>query len=80
MSPEEKANHHELAEMVDELLEEIPEEQRVTFTLHHFSGLSLPEVAEVTETTTATAKSRLRLAREKLQQKLKKRGLKGPKD
>jgi RNA polymerase sigma-70 factor (ECF subfamily) len=78
LSPEEKANQHELAELVDELLQEIPEEQRLTFTLHHFSGLSLPEVADVTDTTTATAKSRLRLAREKLQQKLKQRGLRGP--
>ena len=64
--------------MVNEVLEEIPAEQRLTFTLHHFSGLSLSEVADVTETTTATAKSRLRLAREKLQQKLKRRGLHAP--
>jgi RNA polymerase sigma-70 factor (ECF subfamily) len=78
LSPEEKASQHELAAMVNELLEEIPAEQRLTFTLHHFSGLSLPEVADVTETTTATAKSRLRLAREKLQQKLNRRGLHAP--
>jgi RNA polymerase sigma-70 factor (ECF subfamily) len=78
LSPEEKASQHELAAMVNELLEEIPAEQRLTFTLHHFSGLSLPEVADVTETTTATAKSRLRLAREKLQLKLKRRGLHAP--
>jgi RNA polymerase sigma-70 factor, ECF subfamily len=80
LSPEDRAHQHELADLVDELLEEIPAEQRLTFTLHHFSGLSLPEVAEATDTTTATAKSRLRLAREKLQQKLKSLGLHGPGD
>lgn len=78
LSPEEKASQHELAALVNELLEEIPAGQRLTFTLHHFSGLTLPEVADVTETTTATAKSRLRLAREKLQQKLKRRGRHAP--
>ena len=78
LSPEDKASQRELSSLVDELLDEIPEEQRLTFTLHHSAGLSLPEVAEVMETTTPTAKSRLRLAREKLQQKLRQRGVHNP--
>ncbi|MDA0835922.1 MAG: sigma-70 family RNA polymerase sigma factor [Planctomycetota bacterium] len=69
-----QAQAHELEALVNELLDQIPEEQRLTFTLHHFGGLSLPEIAEAMETNVATCKSRLRLTREKLQAALKKRG------
>ncbi len=78
LSPGEVAQHRELADIVDGLLAEIPEEQRMTFTLHHYSGLSLPEVAEVMDTNVATTKSRLRLAREKLQKRLKEMGVMSP--
>lgn len=77
VSPEEKANIKELALIVDELLGTIPEDQRLTFTLHHYSELTLNEVAEVMDTNLATAKSRLRLAREKLREKLKLMGVTG---
>lgn len=80
LPPEVHAGHRELADLVDELLEKIPEEQRLTFTLHHYAGLSLPEVAEAMETSLPTTKSRLRLAREKLQDKLLKRGVSDPRE
>jgi len=79
ISPEDKANERELAATVDSLLEEIPEEQRLTFTLHHYAGLSLPEVAEIMTTSLPTTKSRLRLCREKLREKLKHLGIEEPK-
>jgi RNA polymerase sigma-70 factor (ECF subfamily) len=75
--PQDSADTRELARMVDELLAELPEEQRLTFTLHHFAELSLPEVAEILHSSTATTKSRLRLAREKLREKLAARGVGG---
>jgi RNA polymerase sigma-70 factor (ECF subfamily) len=71
LSAEQKADH---AEFVDTALQDLPEEQRLTFTLHHFAGLSLPEVAEVLETSVPTTKSRLRLAREKLSDRLTQKG------
>lgn len=77
LPPEEQANHRELAALVDEALAEIPEDQRHTFTLHHYAGLPLAEVAEITETSLPTCKSRLRLARAKLSAKLKRLGV-GP--
>ena len=80
LPPDVDAGHRELAELVDELLDEIPEEQRLTFTLHHYAGLSLPEVAEVMDTSLPTTKSRLRLAREKLQEKLVQRGVSDPRE
>jgi RNA polymerase sigma-70 factor (ECF subfamily) len=76
-SPHDAADQRELAALVDELLTELPEEQRLTFTLHHFGSLSLPEVADIMHSSTATTKSRLRLAREKLREKLSARGVEG---
>jgi RNA polymerase sigma-70 factor (ECF subfamily) len=77
LAPDEQADQHELAALVNELLQELPEEQRLTFTLHHFADLSLPEVGEILHSNTATTKSRLRLAREKLREKLSRRGVRG---
>ena len=77
-SPDEVASHSELSALVDLVLEELPEEQRLTFTLHHYGGLTLPEVANVMETSVPTTKSRLRLAREKLKEKLAVRGVRNP--
>ncbi len=75
LTPDQKANQREFAAIVDELLEQIPEDQRLTFTLHHFEGLSLSEVADALDTSVPTSKSRLRLAREKLRSKLEQLGI-----
>jgi RNA polymerase sigma-70 factor (ECF subfamily) len=77
LPPDEIADQREMAGLVDQLLQELPEEQRLTFTLHHFADLSLPEVGEILHSNTATTKSRLRLAREKLREKLAARGVQG---
>jgi RNA polymerase sigma-70 factor (ECF subfamily) len=76
--PEDKADQNEFAKIVGELLKKIPEEQRLTFTMHHYSGLSLPEVADAMEANLPTTKSRLRLAREKLRDLLAARGIVDP--
>ncbi|MCH7988082.1 MAG: sigma-70 family RNA polymerase sigma factor [Planctomycetes bacterium] len=79
LPPDQKAYQRELFQLVDQLLDEVPEEQRLTFTLHHYSGLTLSEVAEVMESSLPTTKSRLRLTREKLQKMLAERGITDPK-
>ncbi len=66
LSPEQVADHSELASLLDGMLDLLPDEQKAAFILFHFVGLSLPEIAEVFETSLPTTKSRLRLAREKL--------------
>ena len=76
LPPEDVASHRELSTLVDSLLEQIPEEQRLTFVLHHYAGLALPEVAEIMDANLATTKSRLRLAREKLTSLLSSHGVK----
>jgi len=78
LSPQQEADHGELKILVDRLLDDLPEEQRLTFTLHHFANLSLPEVAEALDTSVPTTKSRLRLAREKLSGWLLERGIINP--
>ena len=70
-TPGEQAEQRELARLLNEFLEEIPDEQRQTVTLHYYVGLSLPDVAEIMETPLATCKSRLRLAREKIGERLR---------
>jgi len=75
LPPEHGINQREFSGLVDQLLEEIPDEQRQTFVLHHYVGLGLAEVAEILDSNVATTKSRLRLAREKLQDKLRPWGI-----
>ena len=74
VTPENRAIEKEVATVVQELLTQLPEEQRQTFVLHHYSCLSLSEVADAMETSLPTAKSRLRLAKEKLRHLLTCRG------
>ena len=77
-TPEVSADQAEVAAIVEEELKLIPEDQRLTFTLHHYCGLTLSEIADVMETSVPTSKSRLRLTREKLSEALLRRGVKNP--
>ena len=77
-SPPELADRRQFAELVDELLDELPAEQREAFTMHHFAHVPLPEVGQATGVKLNTVKSRLRLAREKLRAKLADRGVGDP--
>ena len=76
--PDEQIDRREFARVVDDLLGYIPDEQRLTFILYIYAGLSLPEIAEAMESNLPTTKSRLRLAREKLREKLAARGIVDP--
>lgn len=73
-SPFDRAAQQEVAVAVREMLQELPEEQRQTFILHHYESLTLSEVADAMHTSLPTAKSRLRLVKEKLRNLLSCRG------
>jgi len=73
--PEHGMEQREFTQLIDDLLAEIPDDQRETFMLHHYSDLNLQEVAEIMDVPVATSKSRLRLARQKLAEKLRSRGI-----
>jgi len=75
LRPDQLADEHEITRIVDAILPELPEDQRLTFLLYHYSGLSLPEIADAMEANLPTTKSRLRLAREKLRDRLRERGI-----
>jgi RNA polymerase sigma-70 factor (ECF subfamily) len=75
LRPDQLADEHEVTQVVDAILPDLPEDQRVTFLLYHFAQLSLPEIADAMEANLPTTKSRLRLAREKLREKLRERGI-----
>ena len=77
-SPEDQADQREVAKLVEAGLAQIPEEQRQTFTLHHYGGVSLPEISQIMDVPLPTAKSRLRLAREKLAEILRSHGVMSP--
>ena len=67
----------EFREVLEQLLQSLPEEQRLSFTLHYFDSLTLPEVADAMACSLPAVKGRLRLAREKLRQQLSSRGYGG---
>lgn len=73
-SPFDRAVEREVAAAVRGMLQDLPEEQRQTFLLHHYQSLTLSEVADAMQTSLPTAKSRLRLVREKLRNLLVCRG------
>ncbi|HET7924438.1 MAG TPA: RNA polymerase sigma factor [Rhodanobacteraceae bacterium] len=60
--PERALTEFELRRRLQIALEELPEEQRVTFLLRIESGLGLEEIAEITGAGRETVKSRLRYA------------------
>lgn len=53
-----------LREVLDEVLERFPPDIRTAFVLFELEGLSVPEIAELTDTKVGTVSSRLRRARE----------------
>lgn len=55
------------SEWLRELLNQLPDPQRVAFVLHEVQEMPLEEVAEITETPIGTVKSRLHHARRRLQ-------------
>lgn len=74
LSPHVRAEQDELATVVEQLLQQLSGEQRETFLMHHYDSLTLSEVADAMATSLPTAKSRLRLAKEKLRYLLSCRG------
>ena len=56
--------------LLDQLLDEMPEELRVVFVLFELEELSTPQIAELCEIPVGTAASRLRRAREDFEERV----------
>jgi RNA polymerase sigma-70 factor (ECF subfamily) len=66
-SAEQLLDQKRMRRALDELLEGFPDEIRTAFVLYELEGLSVPEIAELTDTKQGTVASRLRRARELFQ-------------
>jgi RNA polymerase sigma-70 factor (ECF subfamily) len=63
-SPEEQLVQRQARELLDEVLDALPEELRVVFVLFELEGLEVREIAAIQQLPVGTASSRLRRARE----------------
>ncbi|WP_455203439.1 sigma-70 family RNA polymerase sigma factor [Kaarinaea lacus] len=71
IEPQQQLARDQIAQQLLQLLQALPLEQREVFVLKEESGLSLEQIAQVTNVNTETAKSRLRYAMAKLREGLK---------
>lgn len=65
-SPESKLSRNELQELIDQAIEDLPEDLRTAFTLREFGGLSYEEITEIMDCPVGTVRSRIFRAREAL--------------
>lgn len=65
-------------DLIRGIVEKLPEKQRQVFLLFVVEGVSLPEIAKRMNATLPTAKSRLRLARSRIQQLVEEAGIVSP--
>jgi RNA polymerase sigma-70 factor (ECF subfamily) len=72
--PEEYAERQEIARVIQAGIETLPPDQRITLVLSDVQGLSYQEIAEATEVSLGTVKSRLARARGKLRDHLRSQG------
>ncbi|MEO1052534.1 MAG: RNA polymerase sigma factor [Bacteroidota bacterium] len=70
-APDEIYSRSLIGEMVDEALDELPDEQQEVFIMHEFENRSFKEISELTQTTVNTAISRKRYAVLHLRKRLK---------
>jgi RNA polymerase sigma-70 factor, ECF subfamily len=70
-TPENEMMSRQVAETVNQTLEELPEELRTAITLREIEGLSYEEIAEVMNCPIGTVRSRIFRAREAISAKVK---------
>lgn len=72
LHPGKVLENKEIAQIIDQAMEELPERQRIAFTLSKIDGLSYQEIADALQTTIGTVESLIYRARKTLQEKLDK--------
>ncbi|RLC92244.1 MAG: RNA polymerase subunit sigma-24 [Chloroflexi bacterium] len=72
--PEEHIERQEMARLIQSGIETLPPDQRVTLVLSDVQGMSYQEIAEATDISLGTVKSRLARARAKLRDYLREQG------
>jgi RNA polymerase sigma-70 factor (ECF subfamily) len=69
-SPEEVATRHELMEMIEKALNDLPADYRTLITLRDIEGLSYKDIAKILGCTVTAVKAKLFRARTQLREKL----------
>jgi RNA polymerase sigma factor (sigma-70 family) len=69
--PEERAERHEVAELIQRCIGRLPADQRITLVLSDVQGLAYQEIVEVMGVSLGTVKSRLARARAKVRDYLR---------
>ncbi|MDA0281638.1 MAG: RNA polymerase sigma factor RpoE [Proteobacteria bacterium] len=70
-NPESKLATAKLKLVIEQAIEDLPEDLRTAFTLREFSGLSYEDITEVMDCPVGTVRSRIFRAREAIDQKIK---------
>ena len=71
------AESKDVKRTLDELIGELPNDQRHTLLLYYYEGMTQSEIAEIFECSLSTVKSRLTYAKKKMKEKLEKKLSKG---
>ncbi len=70
-NPESSLATEKLKQIIDNAIEELPEDLRTAFTLREFSGLSYEDITEVMDCPVGTVRSRIFRAREAIDKKIR---------
>lgn len=70
-TPESNLEKEDLQRVINEAIDELPEELKTAFSLREFSGLSYEEITEVMECPVGTVRSRIFRARESIDKRLR---------
>lgn len=70
-SPEDSLTTGRLKALIEQAVEDLPEDLRTAFTLREFSGLSYEDITEVMDCPVGTVRSRIFRAREAIDKKVK---------
>lgn len=77
--PEENLDYQETKRLIQEIIDELPEEQRMAVMLYYYKEMSVGQIAEYFECSTGTIKSRLNYARKAIKAKVEELEKKGTK-
>lgn len=77
--PEKNIDYQETKRLVQEIIDELPEEQRMAVMLYYYKEMPVGQIAEYFECSDGTIKSRLNYARKAIKAKVEELGKKGTK-